>query len=120
MEFDDRDDERLSRWLRAVSAEPDDRALRLALARIGAEPDAPRWLAWVMRPAALGTAALLLVFTTSISWWWLESGVDRTSLSDQVMAAADASSAPDLDSADSATPAAEGAGPAATDSGGSH
>jgi hypothetical protein len=120
---DVRNQERLTRLLRAVSAEPDDRAWRLAIARLAAANEPPRWLAWALRPAALGTAALLLICTTSASWWWLSRGVERQSIGDQVMAAAGASNAPDvevgdLDQASSAARRASASGGAVQDSGG--
>lgn len=112
MTNDELENQRLTNLLRAVQAEPDDAALRLAMARLAAADLPPRWLAWALRPVALGAAAALLICTATVSFWWLRAGVETTSLSDQVMAAAGASSAPDLDARDNAAPAG-----ASTDSG---
>jgi hypothetical protein len=117
MTNDDFEDPRLSRLLRSVTAEPDDTAFHLALARLAAANQPPRWLAWVLRPAALGTAAILLVCTAGASYWWLNRGVDNSSLSDSVMAAAGASSQPDLDDSEN-TPTAPAGARTVTDTGG--
>jgi hypothetical protein len=107
MKDDGRNEERLSALLRSVSTEPDSAAWSLAIGRLRASDQPPRWLAWALRPAALGTAAALLLCSTAASWWLLQSGSERANLSDQVMAAAGASTAPDLDlgNLDSSSPA---------------
>ena len=63
----DRDDERLSGWIRAVRADADPALWTRVRARIeagdGRDERLPAWLQWLARPAALGvaTAALALV-----------------------------------------------------------
>ena len=105
MNNDERNEDRLSALLRSVSAEPESAAWSLAMARLRTSDQPPHWLAWALRPVALGTATALLVCSTVASLWLLQ-GAERAHLSDQVMAAAGASSAPDLDlsALDSAAP----------------
>ena len=108
MNNDERDEARLSRLLHTVGAEPDDRAWRLATERLAAREDAPRWLAWTLRPAALAGAAALLVVTVATSLWWVADS-DRTSVADQVLAAGGASQSSVLD-VDDATGAVNDSG----------
>jgi hypothetical protein len=92
-----RDDERLTRGLSAVSAEPDDRALRLALERLSARERVPGWLAFALRPAALAAAAALLVVSAGASVYWVAATMERTSLTEQVLDSAGTLSITDLD-----------------------
>jgi hypothetical protein len=57
------DDERLARWIGAVRADADPALWTRVRARIEAGDERlllPPWLQWLMRPAALGTAAAAL------------------------------------------------------------
>lgn len=56
MSDDGRQDERLARLLASVRADADPVLWTRVRARIEARERAPRWQAWLMRPAALGTA----------------------------------------------------------------
>jgi len=62
----ERDDERLSSWIRAVNAQADPALWTRVRVRIEAGEERlslPGWLGWLMRPVALGaaTAAVMLV-----------------------------------------------------------
>ncbi|MBI1799285.1 MAG: hypothetical protein HYR73_06325 [Candidatus Eisenbacteria bacterium] len=81
-------EERVSRALCAVRAEIDDRALRRALDRLGERERVQGWLAWTLRPAALATAAALLVVSAGTTLWWVGADSERSSLTDQVLDAA--------------------------------
>jgi len=89
------DDQRLSRLLRSVQAAPGDAAWARAMARMKTEESAPRWLAWVIRPAALAMAAGLLVCAAGASVWWSASS-DSSALAQQVLAAGGANDGSDL------------------------
>jgi len=65
----DRFEERLERLLGAARAEADPAVLARARARLAAEADVPRTLAWLGTPAALVTACALLVAVTSAGVW---------------------------------------------------
>lgn len=88
-------DEQLSRLLRSAQAAPGDAAWARAMARMRTEESAPRWLAWVMRPAALAMAAGLLVCAAGASVWWSVSS-DSSALAQQVLAAGGANDSSDL------------------------
>src|SRR5262245_15041881 len=81
----DRDDERLSRLMRAVRADADPALWTRVRARLEAgERDAvarPQWLQWLARPAALATASLLLVITAGIGFATLPRGEGTTTSS---------------------------------------
>ncbi len=80
MTDDERDDQRLTRLLSAVRAERDPALWTRVRAEIEAREArrAPAWLAWLMRPAAIGASlavlavagvtAVALVVTTPRSW----------------------------------------------------
>jgi len=89
-------DEQLTRLLRAIQAAPGDAAWAKAMARITEEESAPPWLAWVMRPVALATAACMLVCAVGISTWWIGARSDSNALAQQVLAAGGASESADL------------------------
>lgn len=57
----DRQDERLARLLASVRADADPALWTRVRARIETGERAPRWQAWLMRPAALGAAFSMLV-----------------------------------------------------------
>ena len=91
----ERDDERLTRLLRAVHAAPGDAAWSRAMARLHDEESAPGWLAWAMRPMALATAAGLLVCAAGASFMWVDSRSDASALAQQVLAAGGAGESAD-------------------------
>jgi len=84
-------DERLSRLLRSVAAAPGDAAWSRAMARLRTEESAPSWLAWALRPAALATAAGMLVCVAGAALWWNAQRDDTSLLAQQVLAAGGAS-----------------------------
>src|SRR5438876_6444523 len=96
MNADERDEARLTRLLAAVGAEYDERAWHRARAALAARDEAPRWLTWALRPAALATAAGLLVVSAGTSAWWL-ADANRATVAAQVLAAGGATSATDFD-----------------------
>jgi hypothetical protein len=63
----DREDQRLARLLRAVRADADPSVWTRARARLEAREAgrAPAWLAWAMRPAALGVSLGLLAVSAA-------------------------------------------------------
>jgi anti-sigma factor RsiW len=92
-----REDENLTRALSAVRAEPDDRALRLALDRLKSRERVPAWLAWTLRPAALAAAAGLLVVSVGASVFWVATTMERTSLTEQALDSVGTLNIADLD-----------------------
>ena len=96
MSFDERDEARLGRLLRAVGAESDDRAWKRASARLHARDEVPGWLEWALRPAALAAAAALLVVSAGTSVWWLDSA-NRQSVAEQLLAAGGATTSADFE-----------------------
>ena len=96
MNHEERDEARLSRLLRAVCAEADDRAWHRARARLEAQSELPRWLTWAVRPTALAAAAALLMVSAGTSLWWLQSE-NRQSVAEQLLAAGGAATASEFD-----------------------
>ena len=69
--MNDRDDERLVRWLGATALRREPATLARALARVRAEAELPAWIRVFARPRALWTAAGLLCVSVALSGWLL-------------------------------------------------
>ena len=94
-----REDDRLDALLSAVRAEPDPRMWTRVRARLAAEREEPRWVAWLGRPVTLAASAAMLVVALGGSLLLQPAGgstADATTLTDQLLAERGAASADEL------------------------